>query len=580
MDIEPTDEPLILIDGIGPFFRGNRRRRINWSKIDFADLDAGGCIPEERQRQIENDFRTFTRRAADMGCNAVTLDDLAHLVPHPAYPRTLLNKIEQYRTLYRRLFALAADAGLRVFVTTDLLFFNPAIDALTGGKQARIRTFAADMFHRLLEDFPEVAGVIVRIGESDGVDVEGDFQSRLVLRTPQQARRMLKALLPVFEHHRRLLIFRTWTVGVSKLGDLIWNRDTFRSLFDEIHSPALVISMKYGESDFFRYLPLNRLFFESDHRKLIEFQTRREYEGFGRYPSSIARDYERICKQLVSARNIAGISIWCQTGGWSGFRDLTLLDPGGIWNEINTELTVRIFRDKLTADQAMQACCKAHLGTVHWLPLRDLLDLSEHVVKNLLYIDDFATRRIFFRRLRLPPLIAVYWNHILISHLIRKVLRCYISASTGRELVRSGRRALHDIRRMKELAAQLGLPTEPFDFQHDTFRIIAAARAYYFLPHPERTLRRLSTLRDLYEARHPEPRYEVHIDATPFPLRRIHLRRIINILFRRRHGYRALDRLLALTLYSALQPLIRRVNRRLFPDFAQNQTMGINTLFK
>ncbi len=274
-------------------------------------------------------------------------------MPHPAYPPELLKKIEQYRTLYRRLFRLAADADLQVFITTDLLFFNPAIEALIGGQQTQTRTFAAGMINRLLDDFPEIAGVIIRIGESDAVDVNGDFHSRIVLKTPRQARSMLQTLLPVFEKHQRLLIFRTWTVGVSRLGDLIWNRDTFRRVFADIHSPALIISMKYGESDFFRYLPLNRLFFESDHRKLIEFQTRREYEGFGRYPASIARDYEHIIKQLVSARNIAGISIWCQTGGWSGFRDLTLLDPGGIWNEINTFITVRMFRDKQTADQAM-----------------------------------------------------------------------------------------------------------------------------------------------------------------------------------------------------------------------------------
>jgi hypothetical protein len=574
------DEQLFIIDGIGPFFRSNERKEINWSKIDFSDLDASGLIAPERLEQIKTDFRLFVRRAAAMGYNAITLDDLAHLTPNPLYPEVLSQKIEQYRTLYRTLFQTADEAGLKVFITTDLLFFNPVIEQQVQNKQKKIQAFAAESCRQFFKDFPETAGIIFRIGESDGVDVEGDFQSRIVLNTPGQARQMLKSLLPVFEEHSKLLIFRTWTVGVSKLGDLIWNKETFRQLFDELHSPNLIISMKYGESDFFRYLPLNKLFFESDHRKLIELQCRREYEGFGRYPSFVGHDYEAFRKQLVSARNIAGISVWCQSGGWSGFRCLTLLEKECVWNEINTYITLRIFRDQLTADQAMQAYCKEHLGTPNWQPLRELMNLSEQTVKELLYISEFATRRIFFRRLRLPPLIAVYWKHILVSHLVRKVLCCYISANAGRELVQTGYQALRNIRRMKELAVELGLPQECFDFQYDTFRIIAVARAYYFLPHPKRTLVLLNKMKANYEAKWPEPRYSVLIDPKPFPLRRAHLKRLIKIVCRHRHGYRMLDRVLAVTLYTVLGPLVRRVNRNVFPDFAQEQAMGIDSVFK
>jgi hypothetical protein len=574
------DEQLFIIDGIGPFFRNNERKEINWSKIDFSDLDASGSIPSERLSQIETDFRLFTARAAAMGYNAVTLDDLAHLTPTPLYPDELSRKIEQYRTLYRTLFTIAVESGLKVFITTDLLFFNPSIEQQIGNNPKKTERFAAESCRAFFTDFPDAAGIIFRIGESDGVDVKGDFQSRIVLKTPAQAHRMLKALLPVFEEHGRLLIFRTWTVGISKLGDLIWNKKTFHQLFDELHSPNLIISMKYGESDFFRYLPLNQLFFESDHRKLVELQCRREYEGFGRFPSFTGNDYEKIRSQLISVRNMAGISVWCQTGGWSGFRCLTLLEPTGIWNEINTFTTLRIFRDNISAAQAVQAFCKERLRSGEWIRLHELLILSERVVKTLLYIDEFATRQIFFRRLRLPPLIAVYWKHILVSHLVRKILRCYISASAGRELVRTGYRALKNIRRMKELAGELELPQECFDFQYDTFRIIAAARAYYFLPHPERTLILLKKMKANYEAKWPEPHYSVLIDPKPFPLRRTHLKRLIKIVFRHRPGYRLLDRLLAVTLYSVLGPLVRRANRRIFPDFAQEQAMGIDSVFK
>ena len=56
--------------------------------------------------------------------------------------------------------------------------------------------------------------------------------------------------------------------------------------------------MKHGESDFFRYLPLNRSFFRVKQRKLLELQARREYEGAGEYPSFIGWDCERFAEEL------------------------------------------------------------------------------------------------------------------------------------------------------------------------------------------------------------------------------------------------------------------------------------------
>ncbi len=44
---------LLLIDGIGPFFRDDRRTRINWSKIPFDALECDSADRLEiRQRGI------------------------------------------------------------------------------------------------------------------------------------------------------------------------------------------------------------------------------------------------------------------------------------------------------------------------------------------------------------------------------------------------------------------------------------------------------------------------------------------------------------------------------------------------
>lgn len=568
---------LYIIDGIGPFFRGCDEPVINWSKAPFAYIERSGGLTAARCTQITHDFRTFCQRASEAGYNAVTLDDLAHLCDFPFYPLALREKITQYRQLFQALYQIAHEYGMQVFITTDLLFFNDHIDQHIPNNEKAHRQFAADCCRQLFEILPQTAGLIVRIGESDGLDVEGDFLSRLIINRPQQARRMVQALLPVFEATNRLLIFRTWSVGVGRVGDISWNAETFDRVFKGLENEHLIISMKYGQSDFFRYLPVNPLFFHGGHRKLIEFQARREYEGFGEYPSFIGWDYEKIRNRLTG-QNIAGISVWCQTGGWSGFRRLTWLEDRAIWNEINAYVTVHMFRYGRTADQAIQSFCKTCLNTPYWRDLQHLLRLSDEVIKELLYIDDFASRRIYFRRLRVPPLVSVYWRYIVVNHFMRKFMRCYVS--NGKRITDQGYAALRKIKKMQHLAEELNLPIADLRFQYDTFELIAVAREYYFLEFNDEIIERLKQLKSRYESRYEDPRYTIMLDFSHIRMRRTHLNLMLRILFRGEHGYRLLDRIVTLNILSAIYPLLKRMNKKFLPKFATESAMGLDSIFK
>ena len=569
---------LFIIDGIGPFFRGCSAEVINWSKAPFAHLERDNGLDPALAQQIRVDFRTFCYRAAQAGFNAVTLDDLAHCCVFPFYSDGLRHKMIDYRRLYHDLFATAAEFGMKVLVTTDLLFFNEEIENHVAPKDTALRRFAGHACRQLFEEFPEVGGLVVRIGEADGQDVVGDFRSRIVIRTPRQARLMIQSILPIFEEYDRLLIFRTWSVGIGRVGDINWNPLTFDKVFNGLENDHLIISMKHGQSDFFRYLPLNRLFFRGQHRMLIEFQARREYEGFGEYPSFTGWDCERIRDELIGQTHLVGLSVWCQTGGWSGFRRLTWLDENAVWSEINAYVTIRLFRDNVTTDQAIQQYYRENWPDPHWRPLQELLRLSDEAVKELLYIEDFASRHIFFRRLRVPPLVNVYWRYIIVNHFMRKFMRCYVT--DGRRAVEQGRRALDKIRRMKELTLHLGLPVEDLDFQYDTFEILAAVREYYFLEFSEEIIERLKTLKTDYERKYEEPRYTVMLDFSRFRFRRGHLQLMLRVFFRGEHAYRRFDRIVSLKILSRIYPLLKRFNKSVVPEFATDSAMGFDSIFK
>lgn len=568
---------MFIIDGIGPFFVGRGRARTNWSKIPFSDLETASGLDPDRVEAVETAFRAFVERVGAIGYDTVTLDDVAHLSRSDLHPPALTAKIEAYRALYRRLFAMCAEQGLRVLVTTDVMYYTPQIERAIGRGVRRASAFLADTFDRLFADFPGIHGVILRIGESDGVDVSGDFRSRLLLRYPRQVRRLLRTVLPVFEAHGRECIFRTWSVGAYRVGDLIWNRDTFHATFDRIHSPSLIISMKYGESDFFRYLPLNKLFFRSSHRKIVELQARREYEGFGEYPSFIGWDYQDYRDQLARAENVVGISVWCQTGGWTIFDRLTFVENSSIWNEINTFVSIALFRDGITTEDAIRRFCAQRLPESDPSAVIRLLRLSDEVIKELLYMEPFASQKRFFRRLRLPTILSVFWDNILITHSMRKLLSCLLP--DGEATVAQGYRALEKIDDMMEIAATNGLPVEDLQFQRDTFEILAVAREYYFGRFEPGIVDRLERLKRRYKATHPR-RYGVRLDFTPVRFRRYQLRWAIALLIRDKRGYRLLDRLFTIHVLSRLYPLIQRFDRGVVPEFAQRQAMGFDHLFK
>lgn len=567
-----------IIDGIGPFFATQQgRRRINWSKIPFSDLERDGQLDPESRNTITLEFDRFIERIASLGYNAVTLDDLAHVLPVVEYPDALARKIAEYRDWYRELFRIAADRDVSVMLTTDLMFYTDCLRSLVGTRVSAVADFLNTHIDALFAEFPLISGIVTRIGESDGLDVKGDFHSELIIRTPHQARMLLHSLLPVFEKHQRTWIFRTWGVGAYAIGDLMWNRHTCQRTFRGVDSPCLIVSHKYGESDFFRYLPLNKQFFRGSCRKLIELQARREYEGFGEYPSFVGWDYEIYARQLKDRPDLAGFSVWCQTGGWSSFRRRTFLDGESVWNELNTTVSIDLFERGWSVEESVRHWLERNYPHIPLDRFLVFLRLSDEVIKELLYIDQFSQRKLFFRRVRVPPLLWVYWDHIIINHSMRKMLRCFVT--DGEAKVLQGRMALTKIAEMREMATEWGLPTRDMQFQYDTFEILAAARAYYFQEFDPGGIRHLKSLMRTYRKTY-RSRYAIRLNLTPLPGSRRLFKRGLGILLRDQRGYRFVDHLITIRLLGWFYPLIRRFSRNRLPDFADQQAMGVDALFR
>lgn len=566
----------MLLDGIGPFFRHCRQRHINWSKIPFSSIERDGVIDSNVWKRIVCDFTTLLRRAASMGFTGITLDDLAHLSIEDSYPDDLKRLINSYRCAYRELFDIAGKYNMGVYITTDVMYF-PESAATERCSITDITSRLERAIHDVLLSFPRVSGIIFRLGECDGKDVHCQFRSRLMIKKPRHARSIIQSLLPLFEDTGRTMIVRTWTVGAYAIGDLIWNRNTFDRVFGGIDSPNLIISLKYGESDFFRYLPINKLFFHSSHKKIVELQARREYEGAGQYPSFIGWDCERISDQLSCAGNIAGAWIWVQSGGWTTFRRLTFIDKSAVWNELNAFVCARILLDGCSTEEAIKQYGCEHLENADTQKLLLFLRLSDEVIKELLYVDQLARQKMFFRRVRVPPLLSVFWDQIIINHSMCKLLRCLVPEPD--EAILQGYMALRKLQVMKKLAADLGLPVSDIEFQYHTFHILAQAREYYFGAFDQKIVQSLQHSRKEYMRRYKQ-RYTIRLDFSPLDVSRRRISFFLGLWMRKRRGYRIIDRILMINLLSWFSPVFLLTRQKTNSRLLNNRAMGIETVMK
>ena len=569
---------LALIDAIGPFFRGYQKRRINWSKIPFAHLATTGPECEAQWNAIRADLETFAAKVSLLGYNAVSLDDIAHLSDHPWFEPEIRAGNAFFRQQFRAIFGLLGAHGLRIYLTADFVTTSAAVDARLRSDVAAATKWFKEVVAACLDDFPEVEGIILRIGEADSRDVRDALRSRLILRTAREVNQMLQALLPVFEARNRRLVFRTWTVGAHLIGDLIWHRGRLASALRGIQSRHFILSMKYGESDFFRYLPLNRHFFRIDLPKIIEFQARREYEGAGEYPSFIGWDCERYARELASARSVVGMSVWCQTGGWHAFRRRAFLEPRAIWIDLNATVVLRIFKDGASVEEAVAS----FFGRRDASAAIELLRLADVVIHEILYVEEFAREKLFFRRVRIPPLLHVYWDSIFINQSVRRLLLHFVR--DPEEAIRSGEAAFALFERMFALARQIGLPEEDLRFMRDTFGLVLLARRFYLMP-PEGALgEEIRSAKKAYKARWPRSqrqRYRIRLDLETDRFNRRTMSWLLGLLVRRHRGYRhVLDRLFTLNVLSWIYLLLRSRHQKALPKFLRKTAMGVDSLFR
>lgn len=413
-----------LADISGPFVDPNQPFR-NWSSFPFAQLDlpAPPYVDTARLAQGVRRAVAHLHELHDQGYTGIVVDNLAHLTAFdgpgepiyaPESPARL--RAQAYRMAFGELFAEAAALGMEVFITTDMQWSTPELRRAAGPLRAanpRLAELNRRAVAELFAALPAVSGLVVRVGEAGGAHNEGNaYTGHMLYTTVAALRSLIGTLLPTCEAAGRLLVLRTWSVGIGELGDLIWSPERYRAVFAGFDSPNLLASIKHGPADFFRLLPPNPTLGLPGPQQIIELQNRREYELFGLAPSGVARLHQEILARAAASPRCAGMWAWNSTGGWGGGR-ATLGDTGWcLWTALSSALTAALAAEPaLDAPRFVYDWAGRHFASAPAFAaaVAELYLASEELIEHGWYTGPLPRGAQRLGNIYLSPLLWVWW---------------------------------------------------------------------------------------------------------------------------------------------------------------------------
>ena len=267
-----------------------------------------------------------------------------------------------------------------------------------------------------LQRWPEVAGVVLRFGETDAMRlphlVGNDIYSPRCPRCSQLGRadRVVQTVsrfhqLVVSEFGKRL-IARAWNVRPGGLHDSFeLAQRVVERLPGDDRDDRLMLSFKFTHTDFWRYQKWNPPSLACGQRPILyELQCQREFEGKGGIPNWQADLWRDGCPEtregsepagLVQVRdrvNLAGLWAWVRGGGWGG-----PFIKNETWIDANVYAVPQLADNpEIEAHELAGQWIEQRLGTKENSltdRMRAILEHSPEIARQAFYIGPFAERK-------------------------------------------------------------------------------------------------------------------------------------------------------------------------------------------
>ena len=292
---------------------------------------------------------------------------------------------------------------------------------------------------------------------------------------------------------------------------------------------------------------------------ILELQARREREGFGKFPSFIGFEYEKYIKKL---REVKGISVWCQTGGWSKEKELTFID-GSFWNELNAITCLKLFEG-----ENVPQILKNNTKIKNIEELLMYIHYADCILNSILYSNQFSCKEIYFRRVKIPNQIMMNWESITVNNPMIYIYKQGIH-DINKE-IQDITEGLMKLKKMKSMAKKLKIKHST-EFEN-AMKIIALIKISVLKNETDQNLKFMidnynkeNGFYQIFYSRKSESRL---------------LKIIASIVLREKKEYRLIDKFILNKHISKFILSLVKMHRKFLPDFTNKRAMDIETIFK
>ena len=321
-----------------------------------------------------------------------------------------LRWIESYADEVRPRIQETKEAGLHCFAWTDFVVFPKVLverhekeivsqvrvcDEI-GVKgvftpdieQPLTQAFLRAQIREIFEVFPELDGLVVRVGETYLHDLPHHTGGDPIVNGVESHVLLIGLLRQeICVRLNRSLIYRTWMSGIDE------DAEQYLVATARIEPPPkLFFSIKHCVGDYHRTHRVSPPLGLGKHQQLVEVQCQREYEGKGAFPNFIAGGVidgfeedarlmpagrRRCLRDLLDSDTYAGLFTWSRGGGWMG-----PYIGDELWCAINTQVLALWARSPEAPTDQLVGEALTSLGfTASHLPsMKRILELSSQAV--------------------------------------------------------------------------------------------------------------------------------------------------------------------------------------------------------
>lgn len=403
----------------------------------FADvmLDRPPWVDPAGMAEVTREWKQYINHIRAYGYNGVIVSGFLEYVNfdevgdgYQVYPADSPYRarhdamVEQFGQMWK----YAADLGMRVVFKTDMLAntgpLNDYVERELGGfdvDDPRLWELYQAGLSEFFTNMPYADGLMIRIGEAGSVyNMPGwDYYSTLAVTTVESVRTMLTKFTQTAAQYDKTIYFRTWSVGVGAVGDMHTNPQSYAKVLDGIPADNLVVVTKFTMGDFYSWLPLNPTLEQGTQPRIVEFQSRREFEAFSAFPNYLSADHQQALQHFEQANpNIKGVWVWTQDGGPWRAGPMSLYLKTGFWQlyDLDVYATGRLAWDRdVDLADVNAAWIRRNLSddpaTVR--TLQEVFARSRQVAKEGLYIPPYAEQRVLALGLEPPPMMWIFeWD--------------------------------------------------------------------------------------------------------------------------------------------------------------------------